>query len=134
MFWPITEAESYVGERDESTRTKPFNHQGHEVTRWSSLRISFVNLRALRGYVSCLVESGANLNQDFFSHILGNYFPMQNVLKIKFRMSSVVVAPVIASSGRKALYRSSNDISCGTLLFTALRAASSAASDSCTSP
>ena len=31
------------------------------------------------------------------------YFPMQNVLKIKFRMSSVVVAPVIASSGRSAL-------------------------------
>ena len=32
-----------------------------------------------------------------------SYFPMQNLLKIKFRMSSVVVAPVIASSGRSAL-------------------------------
>src|SRR5580692_3836739 len=32
-----------------------------------------------------------------------SYFPMQNVLKIKLRMSSVVVAPVIASSGRSAL-------------------------------
>jgi hypothetical protein len=32
-----------------------------------------------------------------------SYFPMQNVLKIKFRMSSEVVAPVIASSGRRAL-------------------------------
>jgi hypothetical protein len=31
-----------------------------------------------------------------------DYFPMQNVLKIKFNMSSVVVAPVIASSGRSA--------------------------------
>jgi hypothetical protein len=31
------------------------------------------------------------------------YFPMQNLLKIKFRMSSVVVAPVISSSGRRAL-------------------------------
>ena len=31
------------------------------------------------------------------------YFPMQNVLKIRFRMSSTVVAPVMASSGRKAL-------------------------------
>ena len=31
------------------------------------------------------------------------YFPMQKVLKIKFRMSSVVVAPVIASSGRSAV-------------------------------
>jgi hypothetical protein len=32
-----------------------------------------------------------------------SYLPMQNVLKIKFKISSVVVAPVIASSGRKAL-------------------------------
>ena len=32
-----------------------------------------------------------------------DYFPMQKVLKIKFKISSVVVAPVIASSGRKAL-------------------------------
>jgi hypothetical protein len=31
------------------------------------------------------------------------YFPMQNVLKIRLRMSSVVVAPVIASRGRRAL-------------------------------
>jgi len=31
-----------------------------------------------------------------------NYFPMQNVLKIRFRMSSAVVAPVIPSSGRSA--------------------------------
>lgn len=31
------------------------------------------------------------------------YFPMQNVLKIRFRISSAVVAPVMASSGRKAL-------------------------------
>ncbi len=31
------------------------------------------------------------------------YFPMQNVLKIRLRMSSVVVAPVISSSGRRAL-------------------------------
>jgi hypothetical protein len=30
------------------------------------------------------------------------YFPMQNVLKIRFRMSSVVVAPVISSKGRNA--------------------------------
>lgn len=31
------------------------------------------------------------------------YFPMQNDPKIKFRMSSAVVAPVISSSGRSAL-------------------------------
>ena len=31
------------------------------------------------------------------------YFPMQNLLKIRFRMSSLVVAPVISSSGRSAL-------------------------------
>jgi|GEM_PF-1011910 len=31
------------------------------------------------------------------------HFPMQKVLKIKFRMSSVVVAPVTSSSGRSAL-------------------------------
>jgi hypothetical protein len=31
------------------------------------------------------------------------YFPMQKEEKIRFRMSSVVVAPVIWSSGRKAL-------------------------------
>ncbi len=32
-----------------------------------------------------------------------SYFPMQNVLKIRLRMSSVVVAPVMASRGRSAL-------------------------------
>ncbi len=32
----------------------------------------------------------------------GYYFPMQKVPKIKLRMSSVVVAPVISSSGRRA--------------------------------
>jgi plasmid stabilization system protein ParE len=31
-----------------------------------------------------------------------DYFPMQNVAKIRFRMSSAVVAPVIASKGRSA--------------------------------
>jgi hypothetical protein len=31
------------------------------------------------------------------------YFPMQKVLKIRLRMSSVVVAPVMASRGRRAL-------------------------------
>jgi hypothetical protein len=31
-----------------------------------------------------------------------DHFPMQKLLKIKFRMSSVVVSPVIASSGRRA--------------------------------
>ena len=30
------------------------------------------------------------------------YFPMQNELKIKFKMSSAVVAPVMSSSGRSA--------------------------------
>ena len=30
------------------------------------------------------------------------YFPMQKVLKIRFRMSSLVVAPVISSRGRRA--------------------------------
>jgi hypothetical protein len=37
------------------------------------------------------------------SSLDANHFPMQNVLKIRFRMSSVVVAPVIASNGRNAL-------------------------------
>ena len=31
-----------------------------------------------------------------------SYFPMQNVEKMRFRMSSAVVAPVIASIGRSA--------------------------------
>ncbi len=31
-----------------------------------------------------------------------SYFPMQNVAKIRFRISSAVVAPVMASSGRSA--------------------------------
>ena len=30
------------------------------------------------------------------------YFPMQNELKIRFRMSSAVVAPVMSSRGRSA--------------------------------
>ena len=34
---------------------------------------------------------------------LDDYFPMQNVLKIRLRMSSLVVTPVISSSGRRAL-------------------------------
>jgi hypothetical protein len=33
----------------------------------------------------------------------GYYFPIQNVLKMRLRMSSVVVAPVISSRGRSAL-------------------------------
>jgi len=32
-----------------------------------------------------------------------HYFPMQKVLKIRLRMSSFVVAPVISSRGRSAL-------------------------------
>src|ERR1700676_3167641 len=36
------------------------------------------------------------------------YFPMQNVEKIRFNISSAVVAPVIASIGRNAAYRSSS--------------------------
>src|ERR1035441_2908427 len=36
--------------------------------------------------------------------LAGNlYFPMQNELKMRFRISSAVVAPVISSSGRSAL-------------------------------
>lgn len=31
------------------------------------------------------------------------YLPMQKVLKMRFRMSSLVVAPVISSRGRRAL-------------------------------
>jgi len=62
------------------------------------------------------------------------HFPMQNLLKIRFRISSVVVAPVMASSGRRALYRSSSNISCGTFPLTARVAASSAASESLTNP
>ena len=32
-----------------------------------------------------------------------SYFPMQKLPKMRFKMSSAVVAPVISSSGRKAL-------------------------------
>ena len=39
------------------------------------------------------------------------YFPIQNVEKIRFRMSSAVVAPVMASIGRRAAYKSSSSIS-----------------------
>ena len=57
-------------------------------------------------------QSRGSFDADCFAKALGLralcrsmlcYFPMQNVLKIRFRMSSVVVAPVIASSGRSAL-------------------------------
>jgi len=56
------------------------------------------------------VEGGAVLLATAGSaalHLIGPYptllyFPMQKVLKIKLRMSSVVVAPVISSSGRRA--------------------------------
>jgi hypothetical protein len=45
--------------------------------------------------------SGAGSNRRVARSCI--HLPMQNVLKIKFRMSSVVVAPVMASSGRSAL-------------------------------
>jgi len=35
--------------------------------------------------------------------VVKDHFPIQNELKIRFRMSSAVVAPVISSSGRRAL-------------------------------
>ena len=54
------------------------------------------------------------VSRGFVLRFRNSYLPMQNVLKIRFRMSSVVVAPVIASSGRSALYRSISNISCGT--------------------
>ena len=49
-------------------------------------------------------EAG-RLARKLWSEVKSNsrdYFPMQNVLKIKFNMSSFVVAPVIASNGRRA--------------------------------
>src|SRR5260370_39021435 len=61
-----------------------------------------------------------------------SYLPMQKVLKIRFRMSSVVVAPVIASRERRALYKSLNSISCGTLAVTASVPARIAESESLT--
>jgi hypothetical protein len=38
-----------------------------------------------------------------FLHVHVTYFPMQKLLKMKLRMSSVVVAPVISSSARSVL-------------------------------
>ena len=38
-----------------------------------------------------------------FLRLLVTYFPMQKLLKMKLRMSSVVVAPVISSSDRSVL-------------------------------
>ena len=58
------------------------------------------------------------------------YLPMQKVLKMRFRMSSAVVAPVMASMGRSAAYRSSSSISCGIEDRTASRAFSRYAADS----
>jgi hypothetical protein len=58
------------------------------------------------------------------------YFPIQNVEKIRLRMSSAVVAPVMASMGRNAPYRSSSSISCGIADSTAARAFSRASADS----
>jgi PIN domain len=40
-----------------------------------------------------------------------SYLPMQKVEKMRFKMSSAVVAPVIASMGRSAAYRSNSSIS-----------------------
>ena len=50
---------------------------------------------------------------DSGGHEADRYFPIQNVEKMRFKMSSAVVAPVIASMGRRAAYRSSSNISCG---------------------
>src|SRR5581483_4231172 len=61
------------------------------------------------------------------------YFPMQKRLKIRLRMSSFVVAPVISSRERKALYKSSRSISWGILFPTAVSAAVRAEIDSVTS-
>lgn len=58
---------------------------------------------------------------------------MQNLLNIKFNISSVVVAPVISSRGRSAAYKSSNNISCGIFSATAPSAFSSAPNESLTS-
>src|SRR5262249_31575822 len=49
-----------------------------------------------------------------------HYFPIQKVENILFKISSAVVAPVMASIGRSALYRSSSSISCGMCSRTAV--------------
>jgi hypothetical protein len=51
--------------------------------------------------------AGFSISYSSIVHFIGPYrtllyFPMQKVLKIRLRMSSVVVAPVISSSGRRA--------------------------------
>jgi hypothetical protein len=53
----------------------------------------------------CPTCKAGRLARNLWSEVKSNsrnYFPMQNVLKIKFNMSSFVVAPVIESSGRRA--------------------------------
>ncbi len=53
------------------------------------------------GMIVMALRGGASLSQDASQTV--HYLPMQKVLKMRFRMSSVVVAPVMASSGRSAL-------------------------------
>jgi hypothetical protein len=53
------------------------------------------------GNIGSTIYQSCGTSLDALKHY--DYFPIQKVLKIRLRMSSVVVAPVISSSGCNAL-------------------------------
>ena len=85
-----------------------------------------------RVVLSLIVPGGDSQNyqelEDINALYITNHFPMQNVEKIRFKMSSGVVSPVRPSSWRSAPYRSIRSISWGVCRSTALFAADSASS------
>ncbi len=66
--------------------------------RWSALKSSA--LKSFEGaHLQCAVATPVSTKARR-TLVRRAYFPIQNELKIKFRMSSAVVAPVMSSSGR----------------------------------
>jgi len=63
--------------------------------------LPFVPLETHRAHLLVCYYTYINVNTSGFFR--RHHFPMQNELKIRLRMSSAVVAPVISSSGRRAL-------------------------------
>jgi hypothetical protein len=74
------------------------------VESWRRLRLTVCDCLAVRldlpsYFYSGFHRAGSSVNTG--QRWTPLYFPMQKVPKMRFRMSSVVVAPVISSRGRK---------------------------------
>ena len=78
--------------------TSPYSRLPGEV---AVLRLALVSCRE-QSVAPAIQERPAN-RADFSRLVcLGPYFPMQKVAKMRLRMSSAVVAPVMASMGWRA--------------------------------